>query len=236
MARPAASSAAPFTRNHPSRHGKIDASRLYRLFTGETKLFVKHGEKQGINTAIHILLDASGSMRGKKMYLASHACYALASALYNIKDVSIAVTAFPGGIKYLSGNDCTWKTVAPILLYKARLHNRFAVSCNGYTPMAEALWWIMPQMRQLQENRKIILIISDGIPDNIEEAKNAVAAHRSNGHEVYGIGIEHHALEQMLTGKYAKTIYNLNGLAPAMFDILRTAMLNKKGVGNENAA
>lgn len=228
--------ASVLTRNHPAHSGRIDASRLTRLFTGKTKLFMRHGRKVGINTSVHILLDASGSMRGKKIYLASHACYALASALYNIKDVSIAVTAFPGGIKYLSGNDCTWKTVAPILLYKSRLHNRFAVSCDGYTPMAEALWWLMPQICQLQENRKIILIISDGIPDNTGEAKNAVAAHRAHGHEVYGIGIEHHALEQMLTEKYAKTIYNLNELASAMFDILRTAMLNKKGGGNENAA
>lgn len=228
--------ASTLARNHPSRYGKIDSSRLYRLYTGETKLFMRHGQKQGINTSVHILLDASGSMRGRKMSLGSHACYALASTLRNIKDVGIAVTAFPGGVKYLSENDISWKTVAPILLYKGRLHDRFAVRCDGYTPMAEALWWVMPQMRQLSENRKIILIISDGVPDNVDEAKNAVATHRAHGHEVYGVGIENVSLEDLLDRRYARTIYNLNELAPAMFDILRTSLLKRHGGGNDNAA
>ena len=35
------------------------------------------------------------------------------------------------------------------------------------TPMAESLWWVMQQMCLLRENRKIILIITDGEPDSI---------------------------------------------------------------------
>lgn len=85
-------------------------------------------------------------------------------------------------------------------------------------------------------NRKIILIISDGVPDNIDETKNAIAAHRSHGHEVYGVGIENRALEQLLDGKYARTIYDLNELAPAMFNMLRATLLKGQGGGNENAA
>ena len=36
------------------------------------------------------------------------------------------------------------------------------------TPMAESLWWVMQQMCLLRENRKIILIITDGEPDSIQ--------------------------------------------------------------------
>ena len=39
------------------------------------------------------------------------------------------------------------------------------------TPMAESLWWVMQQMCLLRENRKIILIITDGEPDSIPAAQ-----------------------------------------------------------------
>ena len=48
-------------RRSGSRHGKLDTGRLYRL-NHDPKVFLRNGEKQGINTAVHILLDASSSM------------------------------------------------------------------------------------------------------------------------------------------------------------------------------
>ena len=38
----------------------------------------------GVNTAVHILLDASSSMQGKVMDLASQACFAVATALHGL--------------------------------------------------------------------------------------------------------------------------------------------------------
>ena len=48
-------------RRSGSRHGKLDTGRLYRL-NHDPKVFLRNGERQGINTAVHILLDVSSSM------------------------------------------------------------------------------------------------------------------------------------------------------------------------------
>ena len=44
------------------RRGTLHANSLYRLQVGNARVFQKESEQQGLNTAVHILLDASGSM------------------------------------------------------------------------------------------------------------------------------------------------------------------------------
>lgn len=55
--------------------------------------------------------------------------------------------------------------------------------------MAESLWWVMQQMCPLRENRKIILIITDGEPDSIPAAQEAFKQAQKKGFECYGLGI-----------------------------------------------
>ena len=55
--------------------------------------------------------------------------------------------------------------------------------------MAESLWWVMQQMCLLRENRKIILIITDGEPDSIPAAQEAFKQAQKKGFECYGLGI-----------------------------------------------
>ncbi len=80
-------------RRSGSRHGKLDTGKLYKM-NHSAKIFLRNGERQGINTAIHILLDCSSSMRNK-MELASQACYGIANSLHKINGISVGVTAFP---------------------------------------------------------------------------------------------------------------------------------------------
>lgn len=57
------------SRNHIGRHGRVDQQRIARLTVNDPKIFARDSHKQGVNTAVHILLDASGSMSGEKMAL-----------------------------------------------------------------------------------------------------------------------------------------------------------------------
>lgn len=72
-------------RNHSGYVGTLDTRKLHTLAAGNTKIFLRQGEKTGVNTAVHILLDASGSMNGNPMALGSKACFAVVSALNSIK-------------------------------------------------------------------------------------------------------------------------------------------------------
>lgn len=91
--------------------------------------------------------------------------------------------------------------------------------------MAEAVWWVLQQMGRLKEKRKLFLIISDGDPDDSEAARNALRACEAQGLEVYGIGIQTPAMQRLLPEKRTQVIYDLNCLAPAMFDLLRDSLL-----------
>jgi len=79
------------------RRGRLHPSSLYRLSAGNPKVFQRESERHGLDTAVHILLDGSGSMLGEPMHLASLSCYAVAKALEMIHGVSVGATLFPAG-------------------------------------------------------------------------------------------------------------------------------------------
>jgi Mg-chelatase subunit ChlD len=157
-------------------------------------------------------------MSGAAITLACKACFAVASALNNIHGVGVAVTSFPGG----AGD-----TVAPMLKHRERPHDRFHVAAVGNTPLAEAVWWIIRQMRILTEERKIILLITDGMPNSVPLAQNAILAAKGVGLEVYGIGINTPSVKNLLPEDACRVINGLSELAAAMFSILQNALLHK---------
>ena len=205
-------------RRSGSRYGKLDTGRLYRL-NHDPKVFLRNGEKQGINTAVHILLDASSSMRNR-MELASQSCYGIANSLHKINGISVGVTAFPADP--VLNRVCS--TVCPMLKHGEALHTNFNLRPSGSTPMGEAIWWTMAQCLTLKENRKIILIITDGKPDSVENTEKAIEHGKRLGFEFYGIGIENQNILSLLPSS-SKVITKLEELSPTMFSLLESAML-----------
>lgn len=137
------------------------------------------------------------------------------------------VSAFPGGAKLKDEDQAeAWLTVSPILKYGERLHNRFLAPANGCTPLAETLWWTFQQMQSLKEERKIVLILSDGEPNDPDGTLNVINILRNNGLEIYGIGIGTVVMENLMSGKYSRSIYNLKELAPAMLDMLKVSLFD----------
>ena len=207
-------------RRSGSRHGKLDTGRLYRL-NHDPKVFLRNGERQGINTAVHILLDSSSSMRNR-MELASQSCYGIANSLHKINGISVGVTAFPADP--ILNKVCS--TVCPMLKHGEALHTNFCLRPSGSTPMGEAIWWTMGQCLTLKENRKIILIITDGKPDSVENTEKAIEHGKRLGFEFYGIGIENQNILSLLPSS-SKVITKLEELSPTMFGLLEAAILKQ---------
>lgn len=211
------------TRTKVGRHGRLDARRLHRLSVADARVFKRNGERVGINTAVHILLDSSGSMR-RRIQLTTQVCHAVATALDAIDGINVGVTAFPAG-KPANGSDKTeHPTVCPIMKHGDRRHDGFAVSATGGTPLGGAFWWVLQQMLPLTESRKIILILTDGDPDSFNVALDAIEGGRRFGVEVYGLGILSESIKKLLPD-HSRTINELSELAPAMFAMLRGALL-----------
>ena len=217
-------------RNHSAYTGALNIRKLHSLATGNAKVFLRKGEKAGVNTAVHILLDASGSMNGKPIALATRACFAVASALHAIPGVSVGVTAFPGRpVPDSPEQQGHWQTVAPVLLHGQKMHTRFMVKTGGSTPMDAALWWVLQQLHPMPEPRKIVVLISDGEPDDLKPTQTAIRAIKDLGMEVYGIGIHTISMQSLLPGKVSRVINDIAELAPSMFAILHDALIHKQG-------
>ena len=200
------------------RSGKLDTAHLYKWATHNPRIFYRKGEKLTLNTALHILFDTSASMRlDDAISLASKACYGVAHSLSKIQGINVGVSAFPVDNKDVKNG------VLPLVKHGEPIHNHFLVEARGTTPMAEALWWVMQQMLPLQETRKIILIITDGEPDNIADTKAALLQAHNLGMETYGIGIKSDSITRLLPIQ-SRSVKSLTELAPAMFGLLQNAL------------
>ena len=202
----------------PGVRGRLSSSLCHRLAVGNPRVFVKNGFRESPNTAVHILLDSSGSMTDSGLMLANAVCYAVGKALQGILGVNLGITAFPGASKAKRGT-----TVAPVLRHGEKLTTRFPEIAYGMTPMAESLWWVMQQMCLLHESRKIILIITDGEPDSIPTAQEAFKQAQKKGFECYGLGIMCPSIATLLPHA-SRVIETLPQLAPALFELLEGAL------------
>lgn len=209
------------SRSSSGRRGMLDTTRLHRFAACDPRVFRTKAERAGIDTAVHILLDCSGSMVNM-MRLACSACYALSSALYTSK-INVAVTAFPGN---QSSTD-SYATVSPIIRHGQHIHTNLDLIPSGSTPLGEALWWVMQDMLPVRERRKIILIVTDGMPDSFECARHAMAQGRRAGFEIYGLGIACQYVTELMPGK-SKVVDSIPELPDAMFSLLEAAVFHGK--------
>lgn len=199
------------------RRGQLDSSCLHRIYVGNARVFRRNAERIALDTAIHILLDCSSSMSDANMCLARKACYAIVRSLANTRGVNLALTAFPG--------DFLINSVYPVVRHGHRTKEIPCFSAAGSTPLGPALWYVIREMMPLQESRKIVLILTDGVPNSIPQAETAITQCENLHMEVMGIGMASQSIQYLLP-KSSKVIWTLNELAPAMFDLVKTALLN----------
>lgn len=212
--------ASRLVRSQPGRHGKLDAKRLHGLAVGDPRVFLKLGQKTAISTAVHILLDSSGSMSGAPIKLASQACYAVATALERIKGIDVAVSAFPAGSAHGG------VTVAPLIEHGEKVHAKLDILAEGYTPLAQALWWVLQRMVLLKEDRKLVVIVTDGEPDSFGAARKVLRTAETLDFEVYGIGIQSESVRSLLP-RSSVSVKSLSELPEAMFSVLQQALAQK---------
>lgn len=204
------------TRGAIGHRGRLCSKLLHRTAVCDGRVFRQRSERQGLSTAVHILLDSSGSM-GVNMQLACIACHAVALAL-EATGVNVGLTSFPGRQRK------SLATVSPLIRHGQKIHASVDVCSEGSTPLAEALWWVMQTMLVLKEHRKVILIITDGDPDSKENTLEAITAAERAGFEVYGLAIKQTSIQTLLPGK-SVSISDIHDLVPAMFSLLQKAML-----------
>ena len=175
---------------HKRSGNRIDGRKLSRLSQGDSRVFERRSHKQAPNTAIDLLVDGSTSMGDlapgsvfSLMNLAMESALALALALEGISGVNPAVTRFP----HSRNGD-----VVSLLKHgeKVRLNApKFSSVTTGYTPLHEALWYAALSVMSTREDRKVIMVLTDGQPDDVDAAKAIIKRIEATGIELFGIGI-----------------------------------------------
>ena len=179
---------------HSNGGGRMDGKRLPHLALGDSKVFLRRSLKASPNTAIHLLVDKSESMGYQvldrqrnqlmtRMPIALEAALALALALEGLSGVNPGVTAFPGGQD---------TSVYRLLAHGQRVRQRsgaFSLSPSGSTPMTEAVWFAAASLLRCREPRKVLLVMTDGQPNDTLSTLAILQSCRDSGIETVGIGL-----------------------------------------------
>jgi len=212
---------------HACRGRRLDGKRLHRLSVGETKVFQRQQVKSAPNTAIHLLLDKSESMGyqvtdsqgqpiGSRMPIALEATLALALAFEGIPGVNPGVTAFPG-----HQDDSVFR----LLEHGQRVNARtgaFSLSATGSTPMTEAIWFGAASLLRCREPRKVLMVMTDGQPNDTLSTLELLQRCRDSGIETVGVGL---GLDVSHLFPVAFTINDLSELRAQLFELSRSVLL-----------
>ena len=191
-----------------TRGKRVDGKRLTRVASGNSRVFIQRDEQRQPETAVHVLLDSSGSMKSMQN-IANQAAVSLALAVSTIPKCDIAVSMFPGVDGAVSPVIYRGQPVRPSL-------GRFAVCSSGGTPLAEAMLYAARELAQSRRQRKVLIIVTDGAPENGSSVKylNCLI---SKHVDIYAIGIGSKAVSQYF--KNWSVINDVNQLQAALFSI-----------------
>ena len=162
----------------------LNSQKLTRLCTWNPRVFNRWTEHPCTATAVHLLVDMSGSMRGVRERVAAESAIALFLALHSLPDCNPAISIFQGRGRTVGvlrhGEALTESTKSRLSVFEA----------TGGTPLFRALGDVLIELSQTKEKRKVIFVITDGDPDQPHETHRLVKTiEKCPDLDIVGIGI-----------------------------------------------
>ncbi|MCZ2112916.1 MAG: VWA domain-containing protein [Anaerolineae bacterium] len=211
------SSASETDKLHSRAGVMLDFSRLHAVpFGGD--VFVRESEGIDLNAAVSVLIDRSGSMQSE-IQQAAYAAMATMLA-FDVPGIETQVSVFPtcvGGEEGV-GVIKRWQE-AP-----RDLASRIAsLTTDGGTPMSEAMLWAAADLVRREETLRIVVVVTDGQPNNLESAKDVVARARADSIAVVGLGIGVDP-SGVFGEKHSAALTDINELSGAMVKLIKASM------------
>ncbi|MDS0908750.1 VWA domain-containing protein [Morganella morganii] len=170
-------------RTHKETGRVMDTRRLTSALLGETKLFRHKSKAVEFNSAFTVLLDSSSSL-GSDMVEAEAAVVSLLFALDGIKGVSTSAYHFP----HATANNVGLLKAREQSFRAAVNAKQFGISANGCTPLEQALWPAFSDLLNARADRHVMVVVTDGKPDNSGPVIQMVNDAKKEGVIVIGIG------------------------------------------------
>ena len=159
------------------RRGKLHGPSLHRLSMHDDRVFRQLHVKKSVNSCVQIVIDLSGSMRGDKINTACAAAYTLAEALsrISVKTLISGFTTYTNSIPGIGREfNRSEALFLPVMKHwdssitdKQVIMNLGAIC--GSVLLAEnvdgeSIATLMQHFSGRQEDRKIMIVLSDGEP------------------------------------------------------------------------
>jgi cobalamin biosynthesis protein CobT len=234
--------------------GKLDTKRLVVGSLGSQTIYKQRKDRLEMDTAVHFLIDLSGSMSGSKIVVARDATIAFSECLEGT-GISYQVSGFDNEFNYGPTEEIAHKSsgkfqrVEPlnILLFKEFNEplqqakgtvNAIAKCRGGNNSDRDAVIWAYHELLKRPEKRKILFVLSDGQPANetwpeyqdrgilVNGLKMAIDECGKNGVECVGVGI----LTDHVKNIYPKSvsINKVDDLSGAIFTQLSNLLTGGK--------
>ena len=197
---------------------RVDAQRLWRLpALGDARVFRKATPRTGVSASIEVLLDRSKSME-LVIQLACRITLALAEGFKRVPGTKTAIDLFPGtGSRPMN--------LLPFGGQISRARDQVSsIKATGSTPLAQAVAGIMPTLLQQKTERKILLIFSDGRPNDVKDAMAAINRCIAQGNEVLAIALAPQGRELEGIVQHSVLVNSIDGL-PSAFTSLFTGQI-----------
>ncbi|BBL92277.1 hypothetical protein VroAM7_49300 (plasmid) [Vibrio rotiferianus] len=167
-----------------------NGTRLHKKFpiamaVGSTSIFRNKTETKAVNTHVSIAWDTSGSMESENRFIISQqAIISMVDAFEKTRGLTSSVCEFSG--KYTN----------PVTALKLEHHKleqvkgNFLTRAAAGTPTEYAQYWCLEQCLASKAKRKIVIIITDGKPNNSEHLPTMNKLCAQAGIEVYALGLK----------------------------------------------
>ena len=202
-------------------------------------------KKPDVSLALAVVGDESGSMGGKPCQYAAMAMMSIAEAFDSLGSPVMCCGVRNGDHCYMDREE---KVSLDRTLYHRyrgvrvdlfkdwdetfqKNHDRFAsYTATGNTPLSDGIQFAMQELGQRPEKFRVILVLTDGMPNCPKVVRRQVRLAREAGVFVVGIGIDGAGSSvKALFPEYNIDVPTLSALPKEMFSVLSSIMFPTRG-------
>lgn len=220
-------------RAYYKKSGRLSAKDLYRVPAGDTDVFWQTSTRLSAKgTAIFLLTDASGSMSGTKFDTTAAAVALMNDALSPLKPALKIATFTEGteikGVEHHRMKDWRETVTADTIMKR---YSNYTSHCIQNSD-GESILWAGHELAARPEKRKILIVLSDGLPETDAPGDAAqftldAVNHISKYVECYGLGIEDESVKHFYP-TWA-VVHNVRELEDKLLGLIKDIMGGSRG-------
>ena len=221
-----------------ARRGRLATNKLYKLAVNDERVFNKKQPVKSHNIAVHLLLDGSCSMEFRcfkmpdgsyrsRAEIAYPAAQAFALAVSNYPDINVGASIFCQ--KYIQESNSYENLMVPILQHGQKMtpNTNWGFVPYGNTPLAEGIFYAWSELMNQPEERKILILLTDGDPDNLVTTREMIALCKRSQIEVIGLSIGSDYLERFLDSGCYHVVNSESEIVNGYFSILQQLLVTR---------